>query len=89
MSGFGLSAMGKLCLLLLFSCDEVFTVAEVVKEALRVRVGLKHPPCVGCLLPDLLNDPYGSVVPLAVLQVGVIFISQPLSYHAEVIRESA
>lgn len=64
MSGFGLSALGKLCLLLLFSCDEVFTVAEVVKEALRARVGLKHPPCVGCLLPDLLNDPYGSVVPL-------------------------
>jgi len=43
-SGFGLSAMGKLCLLLLFSCDEVFSVAEGVKEALRVRVGLKHPP---------------------------------------------
>lgn len=34
MSEFGLSALGNLCLLLLFTCDEVFTVAEVVRRLL-------------------------------------------------------
>lgn len=60
-----------------------------LRRLLEQGLVLNIHPCVGYLLPDLLNDPYGSVVPLAVLQDGVIFISQPLSYHAEVIRESA